>query len=58
MYIKDKRYADSIWPPGSVRTKGQSWSWSYVSWIYNYLCKQCLSPLSHAGDMYSIQHYV
>jgi hypothetical protein len=25
--------------------KGQSWSWSYGSWIYNYLCNQCLSPL-------------
>jgi len=22
-----------------------SWSWSYGSWIYNYLCNQCLSPL-------------
>ena len=22
-----------------------SWSWSYDSWIYNYLCNQCLSPL-------------
>jgi hypothetical protein len=22
-----------------------SWSWSYTSWIYNYLCNQCLSPL-------------
>jgi hypothetical protein len=21
------------------------WSWSYGSWIYNYLCNQCLSPL-------------
>jgi hypothetical protein len=21
-----------------------SWSWSYDSWIYNYLCNQCLSP--------------
>jgi len=20
-----------------------SWSWSYGSWIYNYLCNQCLS---------------
>jgi hypothetical protein len=20
------------------------WSWSYGSWIYNYLCNQCLSP--------------
>jgi hypothetical protein len=23
---------------------GPSWSWSYGSWIYNYLCSQCLSP--------------
>jgi hypothetical protein len=22
-----------------------SWTWSYGSWIYNYLCNQCLSPL-------------
>jgi len=22
---------------------GPSWSWSYCSWIYNYLCNQCLS---------------
>jgi len=22
-----------------------SWSWSYGSWIYNYPCNQCLSPL-------------
>jgi hypothetical protein len=21
------------------------WLWSYGSWIYNYLCNQCLSPL-------------
>jgi len=20
------------------------WSWSYGSWIYYYLCNQCLSP--------------
>jgi len=25
--------------------KGLSWSWSYGSWIYNYLCNQCISPL-------------
>jgi len=25
--------------------KGPSWSWSYGSWIYNYLCNQCLSLL-------------
>jgi len=24
---------------------GASWSWSYGSWIYNYLCNRCLSPL-------------
>ena len=24
---------------------GQLLSWSYGSWIYNYLCNQCLSPL-------------
>jgi hypothetical protein len=23
-----------------------SWSWSYGSWIYNYLCNQCLSLLT------------
>ena len=25
---------------------GLPWSWSYDSWIYNYLCNQCLSPLT------------
>jgi len=25
--------------------KGPSWSWTYGSWIYNYLRNQCLSPL-------------
>ena len=24
---------------------GPSWVWSYGSWIYNYLCNQCLSSL-------------
>ena len=24
---------------------GTSWPWSHSSWIYNYLCNQCLSPL-------------
>ena len=33
-------------PGGSTSyQKGPSWSWSYGSWIYNYLCNQCLSPL-------------
>ena len=25
--------------------KGPLWPWSYGSWMYNYLCNQCLSPL-------------
>ena len=25
---------------------GLSWSWLYGSWIYNYLCNQCQSPLT------------
>jgi hypothetical protein len=25
---------------------GSWWSWSYGSWFYNYLCNQCLSPLT------------
>jgi hypothetical protein len=28
-----------------VTCKEPSWSWSYGSWIYNYLCNQYLSPL-------------
>jgi hypothetical protein len=26
--------------------RGPSWSWKYGSWIYYYLCNQCLSPLN------------
>jgi hypothetical protein len=42
---------------------GPSWSWSYGSWIYNYLCNQCLSPLKLwvrpvRVEVYSIQHFV
>ena len=29
-----------------IYTKGPSWSWSYGSWIYTYLCNQFLSPLT------------
>jgi hypothetical protein len=29
-----------------VQHLGSLWSWSYGSWIYNYLCNQCLSPLT------------
>ena len=28
-----------------VTTRKPSWSWSYGSWIYNYLCNQYLLPL-------------
>ena len=44
--------------------KGPSWPLSYGSWIYNYLCNQCLSPqklwvrISFNGDVYSIQYFV
>jgi hypothetical protein len=35
-----------IWPCGFIKKLGwPSWPWSYGSWIYNYLCNQCLSPL-------------
>ena len=27
-------------------TEGQSWSWLYYSWIHNYICNQCISPLT------------
>ena len=30
----------------SVIRKGSSWSLSFGSWIYNYLCNQYLSPLT------------
>jgi len=28
-----------------LRLMGSSWLWLYGSWIYNYLCNQCLSSL-------------
>ena len=34
---------ESIYP---YNAKGPSWSWSYGSWIYNYLWNQCLSSLT------------
>jgi hypothetical protein len=30
---------------------GPSWSWLHGSWIYNYLCNQCLSPLKLWGGI-------
>ena len=60
-----------FWPPiitgyiNCLLTVGSSWSWSYGSWIYSYLCNQCLmittkvvsSNLAQA-NVYSTQHYV
>jgi hypothetical protein len=37
-------YVRYTWP--DQRDMHDSWSWSYDSWIYNYLCNQCLSPLN------------
>jgi hypothetical protein len=39
----------------------QSWSWSDGSWIYSYICKQCLSLLKLCsnpahGEVYSIPY--
>jgi hypothetical protein len=33
------------WPLPPKITRRPSWPWSYGSWIYNYICNQCLSPL-------------
>jgi hypothetical protein len=47
-----------------IKVDGPSWSWSYGNWIYiyNYLCNQCLSPLtlfeSPYCEVYSTEHYV
>ena len=56
-----------VWLSPSSRddsNRGSSWSWSYGSWMYNYLCNQFLSPLtlwefeSRSDEVYSIQYYV
>jgi len=31
--------------PKHANVMGPSWSWVYGSWIYNYLCDLCPSPL-------------
>jgi len=47
-YVKSKkcleRHLVSCWY--IYMSKGLLWSWSYGSWIYNYLCNQFLSPLT------------
>ena len=35
-----------IWSSFYTFIPGPSWSWFNGSWIYNYLCNQCLSPLT------------
>jgi hypothetical protein len=37
------KYRFSLLP---LSVEGLSWSWSYGIWIYNYLCNQCLLPLT------------
>ena len=44
MNIRLKEY--SSLNPALIQLRGPSWSWSYGSWIYNYLCSQCLSRLT------------
>ena len=34
---------------GALVNREPSWSWLYGSWIYNYLCNQCLSQLNLWG---------
>ena len=34
-----------VWQWNSAKDLGLLWSWSHSSWIYNYLCNQCLLPL-------------
>ena len=29
----------------SIKWEKPSWPWSYASWVHNYPCNQCLSPL-------------
>jgi hypothetical protein len=40
------RYNTLKYPFLSYFKSGPSWSWSYGSWIYNYRCNQCLSPVT------------
>jgi hypothetical protein len=35
-----------FWRCAFLSIRGSSWSCSYDSWIYNYLCNQCQSPLT------------
>ena len=45
LWQKSSQKRDIRIVPFSFFILGPSWLWSYGSWIYNYLCNQCLSPL-------------
>ena len=42
-----EKWTDTVWKVSHnvICLQGQSRSWLYGHWIYNYLCNQCLSPL-------------
>jgi len=45
----------------SLIFRGPSWSWSYGSWIYNYLCNPYLSiqlPNGHSHDKGPVAQWV
>jgi hypothetical protein len=42
------------WHENCLSVKGPLWSWSYCTWISNYLCNRCLSPLMLW--VYFVQH--
>jgi len=49
MYFCITQFYICVWNITNIwykKMEGPSWSWSYGSWIYNYLCNQCLSPLN------------
>jgi hypothetical protein len=50
-YLKDNWLGLRLWCSNATFNNisvisNQGSSWSYGSWIYNYLCNQCLSPLT------------
>ena len=69
-YFTDIKLFYRLWIPWMISKtfdffveEGPSCLWEYGSWIYNYICKQCLSPQrfdleSRSCKAYSIQHYM
>jgi len=43
-----------------INMRGLSWSWSYGSWIYNYLCKSVpiATNVASSNTTQEMQHYV